>query len=67
MIKVVLRDATTGTPRAFGEVPLESVDRVIPILKHWGLDNCGTFVDGDTFMGTFRFDDGGAYFLVEFE
>lgn len=68
-VSVRLYNAITGERSLLGEIPLESVDRVIPTLKHWGVQEPGgTFADSDTFTGTFQFNDEGAsYFEVSFE
>ena len=69
MTVIRLRDSTDGDTHLLGSIPLESIDRVIPTLKHWGLQNMdGRFVDPDNLSGSFVLtEDGGAYFQVDYE
>lgn len=67
MTAVRLRNTMSGESHVLGDVPFGRIDSVILALKHWGLDNNGEFVDTDGICGQFKFDENGAYFLVDFE
>lgn len=69
MTEVRVRDTMEGDVRSLGDVPLDQVDNVIPLLKSWGIycEAHRGYVDPDLLSGEFRHDQSGCYFLVNFE
>ncbi|MBT2265894.1 hypothetical protein [Rhodococcus erythropolis] len=68
MTEIRIRNADSAISMTLGDIDFTSIDDVIPMLRRWGIyESDSGEIDVDVLNGSFRIEEGEAYFEVTFE